>query len=157
MKKSVGQSTDAPSGTGISWAGHLPATRAALGAILTRAASGHGQSSLHERVLAGICEFRAMTANGTLGKFLRKHAVRKLSEARFTLNEIGAMDVASLLTEAISGLQRTSSPRREAMLLLALERELLVIGQHLDRLITQYAVDAHSCTDLATRRRPEKD
>ena len=157
MKKTVGQSSGALSDTSIPWAGHSPATRAALEIILTRAASGHVQLLLHERVLANICEFRAIMANGTLGKFLQKNALRKLSEARFTLNEIGAMDVASLLTEAISGLQRTSSPRREAMLLLALERELLVIGQHLDRLITQYAVDAHSCTDLTTRRSPERD
>ena len=155
MKKAVGQSTDAPGGTGIPWAGHLPATRAALEAILTRAASGHGQSSLHERALAGICEFRAMTANGTLREFLRNNAVRKLSEARFTLNEIGAMGVASLLTETILGLQRASSPRREATLLLALERDLLAFGQHLDRLIARYAVNAHSRSDLTRSRSPE--
>ena len=127
----------------IPWAGHLPATRVALEAILTRAASGIVQSSLHARVLAGICEFRAMTANGALGTFLRTSSVRKLSEARFALNEIGAMDVASLLSDTISGLQRTSSRRREATLLLRLERDLIAVGPHLDEIIAQYAVKTH--------------
>ena len=129
--------------TWIPWAGHLPATRAALDAIRERTASGHGAVSLHERVLESICAFRAVTATGMLRAFLRTNPAAKLSEARFALNEIGAMNVAVVLSKVILGLQRTSSPDRQNSLFIRLERDLLAIGQYVDNIIAQYAAKTH--------------
>jgi len=121
------------------WDGHLPGTRAALEAVFRRAVSGAGQASLQERVLAHACEFRAVTANGGLVQYLQTAAERKLAEARFALNEIGAMEVAAQVSTTIVGLQRTTSAKRESALLLKLEQDLLAAGQALDRLIARYA------------------
>jgi len=134
------------------WAGHHPVTRAALESILLRAVAGQGQASLKERVLASICEFRALTANGGLGRFLATAAIRKLGEARFALNEIGAMDVAAQVSTAITGLQRTNSARREAELLRKLEQDLLAAGGKLDTMIAAYA--ARMPDNPAPRRAP---
>jgi hypothetical protein len=123
------------------WAGHLPVTRAALEPILAKAANGKVVTLLHELVLVSVCEFRAKTANGELGPFLRGNTVRKLYEARFALNEIGAMDIAALISVAIAGFQRAYSRRREATLLLRLERDLLAAGRQIDKAIAHYAVD----------------
>jgi hypothetical protein len=119
-----------------------------------RSGSGQFQTSLHERVLAGVCEFRAMTANGTLVTFLRTNTLHKLSEARFALNEIGAMNVAALLSQTISALQRASATRRKAALLLKLQRDLVAIGEHLDRIIAQYAMSTQS---RSARTRPRQN
>jgi hypothetical protein len=126
----------------------LPVTRAALETILTRSASGEFQTSLHDRVLAGVCDFRAKTATGTLLAFLSTNTAGKLSEARFALNEIGATNVAALLSQTISDLQRTSAARREAALLLILQSKLIAVGDYLDRKIAQYALSTQ------TRRAP---
>lgn len=138
----------------MAWAGHLPATRAALEKALMRAASGERPTSLQDRVLAAICEFRAMTANDSLPTFLRVNTARKLSEARFALNEIGAMDVSLLLSRAIADLKRSSAARRRATVLLKLQRDLAAVGDYLDRIIAQYALAMQS---RGTSARPAGD
>jgi hypothetical protein len=125
------------------WGGHHPATRAALESILLRTSAGQGPALLHERVLASICEFRALTANGALPKYLATAANRKLGEARFALNEIGAMDQAALVSTVSAGLQLTNSPRRAKALMISLERDLLAVGETLDKMIAGYAMRFH--------------
>ena len=101
--------------------------------------SGHHPPSLHERVLFNVCEFRAATANDGLAKYLETGTLRKLGDARYVLNEIGALDVAALVSDTLSSLRRTSSVNREITRSVNLERALLVAGQRLDELIAQYA------------------
>ena len=139
MTQSESRAQFAQARTQPPWDGHHPATRTAMEGVLTRAASGRGSASLSERVLASICEFRALTASGNLTEYLKIGTIRKLGDARFALNEIGATDVAALLSQTLLGLHRTSAPSRRAMLLLTLEQHLLACGAILDELIAQYA------------------
>ena len=133
------------------WRGHHPATRAAMEAILMRAIGGRHSPSMPERVLCSICEFRATIANNGLVKYLETGTLRELGDARFALNEIGAMDVAALLSDTLSSLRRTSSLSRETTLLANLERALLAAGQRLDELIAQYASRVRRQLARATR------
>lgn len=140
MAKTVSRTRLAQGNSHPAWGGHFPATRTALEGILSRAISGRCQASLQERVLATICEFRGATANRDLTQYLETGTLRKLTEVRFALNEIGAMDIAAFFSVAIDGLRRTSSLTREAAVLLRLEQRLLSSGRVLDESIARYAL-----------------
>jgi predicted homoserine dehydrogenase-like protein len=124
---------------GDRWSGHRATTRTVLQGILRRAVSGTGQFTLREKVLANICEFRALTANGELITSLHDGSIQRLSEAEFLLDAVGAASVRARVSVAIMALRRTSLPQQKHTVLLNLERDLVAYGPLLDDVIAVYA------------------
>jgi hypothetical protein len=121
------------------WDGHHEATLAALRSFPSRIAALPDQAPVQERVLLGICEFRAATAKAPLTAYLTSRSMAKLSVVRFALNEVGAIDLASRVSAAIAALRKGSSPRRRTAILQRLEYEMMLEGPSLDALIARYA------------------
>ncbi|HEV7610545.1 MAG TPA: hypothetical protein VGO37_01570 [Steroidobacteraceae bacterium] len=123
----------------IPWDGHYHGASAVFLAVLERVTSGRGHAAFGERVLANACEFRAATANGELGGYLRSDTLGKLNEAHYVLRQLGAASVAAMVSAAIDSLERTPSPPRKTLLLRRLEQDLLAAGRSLDESIARYA------------------
>lgn len=121
------------------WSGHLPATRTALEIILNRAASGQTHSTVHERVFATLCEFRATLANGGLHRQYVGGAPRKLKDVCCALNAVGAVENATVVEAAIVDLERNKSRASHDELLQQLAMDLLVLGPSLDRALADFA------------------
>jgi hypothetical protein len=113
-----------------------PTTGLTLEETLKRAPAENRMASSPERVLAEVCALRRAAASGECLQHLTTNCLSKLRHARFALNEIGAMEVAAHVSEAMSGLRRF--PQRKEALLLKLERDLNAAGTMLDALIAQY-------------------
>lgn len=121
------------------WGGHLHATRVALAMALEHASKGNGTLSPNERILTRVCELRSALACGEWLTRFKTNGLRELGTARFALNEVGAMSVAAYISETMAALRRTHLVRRRHMLLSKLERDLILAGPGLDRLIARFA------------------
>ncbi|HEY4444005.1 MAG TPA: hypothetical protein VGN30_06940 [Steroidobacteraceae bacterium] len=120
------------------WGGHHRATMLAFRRVLERAMLDRRPVCAWERILAIVCEFRAASANGELVEYLEIDTERKLLEMCFALDQTGPPRIAAIVSCALVSLELGSSARMTEQIE-QLERELLPLGDSLDRAIDRYA------------------
>ena len=119
------------------WRADHPAIRQAV-RMLQRRGAGAARSP-QEHLLLEICRLRSAVASGDWLTMRETNCIQKLARARFVLNEVGAMAVASHFSNALSALRHTRSSHRRDALLQELHDQVNSAGAFLDELIAVYA------------------
>jgi hypothetical protein len=142
----VGIKADSPNhGWPQQWRGHAFGTRETLQAILERAAMGHREFSVEERVLYMACEFWAAVCNQTLPAHLRSDTARELRRMAIIYATIGAAELARWLNAGAGVWRRKRGPIARNRYLHALQKQLRNTSDVVDHLIEQFA-DTIVCT-----------
>jgi hypothetical protein len=121
------------------WAGHRPATSAAILALLTKASEGSESFSYSERVLFVACEFWAAARSGSLQRHLSNEARIKLQEAEEAFGAIGLIRVESVLHLANIEMKAPSSSTAVERAAKEIEERVALVEEPVDEALESFA------------------
>ena len=126
------------------WNGHLPATTAALLAVLTRVTAAPHTVSEIDRVLFTACEFWASARHRGLLAYLNDDAIARLSAAETAFRVIGAHKAAAILQRGQSALAHRDPPVSLQNVCTPMEAALAHSDEPVDQLLADFAAELSS-------------
>ena len=126
------------------WNGHLPATTAALFAVLMRATAAPDTVFQYDRVLSTACEFWASTRHRGLLAYLNDDAIARLSAAETAFRAIGAHKAAAILHRGQSALAHHDPLVSLKCACDPMEADLANCDEPVDQLLSDFAAKVSS-------------
>ena len=123
------------------WNGHLPATTAALFAVLMRATAAPDTVSQYDRVLFTACEFWASARHRGLLPDLSDDAIARLSAAESAFRAVGAHKAAAILQREHSALAHRDPIVSLQNVCTVMETALAHSDEPVDQLLADFAAE----------------
>ena len=126
------------------WNRHLPATTAALLAILTRATEAPHTVSQYDRILFTASEFWASARQRGLVAYLRDDAIPRLSAAESAFRAVGATKAAAILQRGRGALAHRDPLLSLQTVCTLMEAKLAQGDEPVDQLLADFAAELSS-------------